>query len=114
MGRYLDIVGKGQRERPERSEPLTAKEANLAKEGIVGAGGNLGDLRSLPPDELAKLDIRFRIVAPDEADGWTIYDWLEWIAERSSILEFDGGQSREQAESEAFVVWRLYRYSRGA
>ena len=82
----------------------TAHDSNTASGTPV-----LAHLRSLPPDELARLDLRFRIVAPDDADAWSLADWLEWIAERSAILEFDSGYSLEQADQEAALMWRLYR-----
>ena len=72
-----------------------------------------GDLRNLSPNELAKLDLTLRIVAPDAADSWSLQDWLEWISERAAILEFDADQSHEQANAEAFLIWRLYRKTVG-
>ena len=66
--------------------------------------------RDLPLSDLTSLDLRLRIVAPDNADDWTLDDWVVWIEERSAILEFDGEYSREQADQEAMLIWRLYRH----
>lgn len=33
---------------------------------------------------------------------WTAEDWQAFFDERAGIAEFDGGQSREQAEATAF------------
>ena len=66
--------------------------------------------RNLSVDELARLDLRLRVIAPSDADTWTLEDWLDWIAERASILEFDGEYSREQADQEALLLCRLYRH----
>ena len=83
------------------------KETNLTKKGSESTE----HMRELPPEELARLDLRFRIVAPDDADAWSIADWIEWVGERSAILEFDGEHSREQADQEALLIWRLYRHN---
>jgi hypothetical protein len=37
------------------------------------------------------------------ADGWSAEDWQAYFDERAGIAEFDGGQSREQAEAMAFA-----------
>ena len=44
------------------------------------------------------------VVASPVADHlpWTEEDWQEFFGERAGIIEFDGGQSREQAEAAAF------------
>ena len=44
------------------------------------------------------------VVASPVADHllWTMEDWQEFFGERAGIVEFDGGQSREQAEAAAF------------
>jgi hypothetical protein len=36
-------------------------------------------------------------------DGWSGEDWLAFFDERAGIAEFDGGLSREQAETRAFA-----------
>ena len=79
------------------------------KEGSGEGHHSFNSYRALPPDELEKLDLRFRIVAPDEADAWSVADWVAWISERSAILEFDADFSKEQADQEAMLIWRLYR-----
>jgi hypothetical protein len=89
-----------------RYSPHSTKETKEGSETTA-------QIRKLPPDELARLDLRFRIVAPYEADGWSLDDWIEWISERSAILEFDDEYSREQADQEAMLIWRLYRHKEG-
>jgi hypothetical protein len=74
-----------------------------------GAANSFNSYRTLPPDELEKLDLRFRIHAPNAVDKWTLDDWLGWISERSAILEFDAEYSKEQADHEAMLIWKLYR-----
>ena len=105
MGKYLDSV------RGNTAEPV-AKEAKKAKEGSdegLNSHNSLNSHRTLPPDELENIDLRFRIVGPDKPDAWSLDDWLDWISERSSILEFDGDYSKEQADHEAMLIWKLYR-----
>lgn len=36
----------------------------------------------------------------------------EWIAERAAILEFDGGLTREDADTEAKRLWTKYQRTR--
>ena len=107
MGRYLDIIRSHEMDLNEQLKTESRKsdsqyERNERNELIA-------EQRELSPDELSHLDIRFRIVAPDDADTWSVEDWIEWIAERAAILEFDAKSSREQADSEACLLWRLYR-----
>ena len=40
------------------------------------------------------------LLAPDR-DAWTAEDWQAFFDERAGIAEFDGGQTREQAEASA-------------
>jgi hypothetical protein len=101
----LPDTDRGASTHPSRYSESSTKETKLTKEGSE----TTAQIRKLPPDELARLDLRFRIVAPDEADTWSLDDWIEWISERSAILEFDDGYSREQADQEAMLIWKLYR-----
>ena len=114
------VTAQGDKLKFRAPEPLPADVMDLAKAYkpellVLLSGGDhqgLGAVdtwRDLPPAELEKLDIQFGIVAPDNADRWALDDWVEWIGERSAILEFDAEYSRTQADSEAVLIWQLYR-----
>ena len=116
MGRYLDIIRGREMALHKQCADLDGQGSAEIQESESRHERNekdelIGNYPELPPDELALLDLRLRIIAPDNTTHWTIDDWLEWIAERSAILEFDAEYTREQADAEAFLLWRMYRQS---
>lgn len=72
---------------------------------------------SPPPDSVVRAlsDHKAQIIdmlRPGD-DGWSAQDWHIYFDERAGIAEFDGGQTREQAEATAFeccIVEWLNRY----
>jgi hypothetical protein len=48
-----------------------------------------------------KVDL-IRLLSREAQKDWSAEDWLAFYEERAAIAEFDGGQSREQAEALAF------------
>src|SRR5262245_21060832 len=101
MGRYLDL--------------LKNVEAGPKPESAM-------KYRSVTPAQLAKLDVTLRVVAPLSADSWTVDDWLLWIEERASILEFESNPAPQndgrsmvqakQADEQALLLCTLYRRRR--
>jgi len=61
----------------------------------------------MSPDRFQHYDRHTMIVIPrmDALTG----NALEWVQERAAIREFDGGQTREVAESEALVDFAYFR-----
>jgi hypothetical protein len=100
-------------ERADRTDETLLKDVHTPKTGIsptdttdrikAAVIGWVSDIRNLSPEELAKLEITFTIPAPG-SESWTIDDWVEWINERSAILEIDGSASPETADAQALVL----------
>ena len=82
----------------------------LAQESGIGFGVAGGDLvldaeREPEPNVLEAIRRnKAEIVAllGADHDEWNADDWKAFYEERAGIAEFDGGQSREQAEAMAF------------
>ena len=73
------------------------------------ADGDALELEASEPPPPAVLNLLFRhkaetlrLLRPAN-DGWSPEDWQVFFEERASILEFDGGFSRTEAERQAFV-----------
>ena len=86
-------------------EALRMAQENGIRLGIAGADLILDAEREPAPTVLEairrhKADI-VALIAADH-DAWTAEDWQAFFDERTRIAEFDGGQTREQAEARAF------------
>jgi hypothetical protein len=86
-------------------EAIRMAQENGIRLGIAGADLILNAEREPAPAVLEairrhKEGIVALLVA--DHDAWTAEDWQAFFDERAGIAEFDGGQSREQAEAMAF------------
>jgi len=86
-------------------EALRLAQENGVRVGIAGADLILDAEREPAPAVLEairhhKAGIVALLIA--DHDEWTAEDWQTFFDERAGIAEFDGGQTREQAEAVAF------------
>lgn len=86
-------------------EVLRLAQENGIRLGVAGADLILDAEREPEPNVLEairrnKAEIVALLVVDN--DEWTAEDWKGFYDERAGIAEFDGGQSRKQAESMAF------------
>ena len=101
------------------SAPNAIIEARAAGVKILLDGDDLVLEASSPPpesvlDALSRNKVGIVTLLRLGDDGWSSNDWRTFFDERAGIAEFDGGQSREQAEAMAFeccVVEWLDRHS---
>ncbi len=82
-------------------------EAHAAGIRLDVEGDNLVLAAALPPpaeilDLLSRHKSDIIVLLRPGSDGWSREDWQAFYDERAGIAEFDGGQSREQAEATAF------------
>jgi hypothetical protein len=86
-------------------EALRLAQANGIRLGVAGADLIL-DAERKPERSVLEAIRRNKaeIVAllGADHDAWTVEDWKAFYDERAGIAEFDGGQSREQAQAMAF------------
>ncbi len=93
-------------------EALRMAQENGIRLGIAGADLILDAAREPAPAVLEAIrrhkDGIVALLAPDHV-AWTAEDWQAFFGERASIAEFDGDQSREEAEAMALefcvVAW---------
>lgn len=86
-------------------EALRLAQENGIRLGVAGADLILDAAREPEPEVLEAIKLnKSEIVALLGAirDDWTAEDWKAFYDERAGIAEFDGGQSRQQAEAMAF------------
>ena len=81
---------------------MSSSEPHLTGENSISTDGSGVDPE--PASDLLDSPIRNEVAASPVADylPWTTEDWQAFFGERAGIVEFDGGQSREQAEAAAF------------
>ena len=103
------------------SAPKAIMEARAAGVQILLDGDDLVLEASSPPpesvlDALSRKKGEIATLLRLADDGWSSDDWLAFFDERAGIVEFDGGQTREQAEATAFeccmVEWLDRHFSR--
>jgi hypothetical protein len=86
-------------------EALRMAQENGIRLGIAGADLILDAEREPAPAVLEAIRHHkegiVALLAPDH-DTWTAEDWQAFFDERAGIAEFDGSQTREQAEAKAF------------
>ena len=86
-------------------EALRLAQENGIRLGVVGADLILDAEREPGPSVLEAIRRnKAEIVAllGADHDDWTAEDWHAFFDERAGIAEFDGGQTRKQAEAMAF------------